>query len=269
MTRVLLAGCGKMGTAMLEGWLANLEDGLSFTVLDPMLADDHIAQKDDRVVALKSLQDAEIDHPDLVILAMKPQMLPDAIPPLKQICHANTVFLSIAAGITMQSLRDQLDGKHAIIRTMPNTPAAIGKGITAMVFDDDVSSEMADLTRRMMSVVGAVVDLESEADMDAVTAVSGSGPAYIFLMREVLESAGISAGLSQELAAKLAAATLGGAADLMEQSEETATQLRINVTSPNGTTQAALDVLMSENGLYDLMTKAVIAARDRSRELGK
>ena len=138
-----------------------------------------------------------------------------------------------------------------------------------MVFDDEVSSEMADLTRRMMSVVGAVVDLESEADMDAVTAVSGSGPAYIFLMREVLESAGISAGLSQELAAKLAAATLGGAADLMEQSEETATQLRINVTSPNGTTQAALDVLMSENGLYDLMTKAVIAARDRSRELGK
>ena len=261
-----------MGSAMLEGWLAQLDDGLDFTVLDPMLDDGHIACRDDRVVALKSLDDhdwGEGAQPDLIVLAMKPQMLPDALPSLKAISHDDTVFLSIAAGITMQSLKDHLGESQPIIRTMPNTPAAIGKGITAMIFDQAVSPEMIALTRRMMAVIGDVVDLDDEADMDVVTAVSGSGPAYVFLMREALESAAITAGLKPELAAKLASATIGGAADLMEESDQSASQLRINVTSPNGTTQAALDVLMDENGLHNLMAKAVIAARDRSKELGK
>lgn len=272
MTRILLAGCGKMGTAMLEGWLSQLKDDLHFTVLDPLLDASHIAAKDDRVVAMTRLDDYPSDdavRPDLIVLAMKPQMLPDSLPGLKAICHDETVFLSIAAGITMQKLKDHLGADRAIIRTMPNTPAAIGKGITAMIFDDQVSAEMRLLTRQMMAVIGDVVDLDDEADMDVVTAVSGSGPAYVFLMREALESAAITAGLKPELAAKLAAATLSGAADLMEESQESPSQLRINVTSPAGTTQAALDVLMDEDGLFPLMTKAVIAARDRSKELGK
>ena len=272
MTRILLAGCGKMGSAMLEGWLAQLDDGLQFMVFDPLLDDQHIACRDDRVISMTALDEqdwGDDTKPDLIVLAMKPQMLPDALSSLKAISHDDTVFLSIAAGITMQSLKDHLGEDVAIIRTMPNTPAAIGKGITAMIFDDAVSSAMADLTRSMMAVIGDVVDLDNEADMDVVTAVSGSGPAYVFLMREVLESAAITAGLKPELAAKLAAATIGGAADLMEESDQSPSQLRINVTSPNGTTQAALDVLMDEEGLYPLMTKAVIAARDRSKELGK
>ena len=272
MTRILLAGCGKMGTAMLEGWLSELDDGLSFSVLDPLLDDQHIACQDDRVASYTSLDDAANSNfmaPDLIVLAMKPQMLPDALPALNAISHDETVFLSIAAGITMRQLNDHLGADRAIIRTMPNTPAAIGKGITAMIFGDHVAEDMRNLTRQMMAVIGDVVDLEDEADMDVVTAVSGSGPAYVFLMREALEAAGITAGLKPDLAAKLAAATISGAADLMEESDVSASQLRINVTSPNGTTQAALDVLMDQHGLHELMTKAVIAARDRSKELGK
>ena len=272
MTRILLAGCGKMGTAMLQGWLAQLDAGLEFTVFDPMLPEDHLACQDDRVTAMTTLDPQQFpadQSPDLVVLAMKPQMLPDAMPPLAAISTPKTVFLSIAAGITMDRLKAHLGDDRGIIRTMPNTPAAIGKGITAMIFNNAVDAEMIALTKAMMSVIGAVVELDDESDMDAVTGVSGSGPAYVFLMREALESAGITAGLKPDLAAKLAQATISGAASLMDASAESPSQLRINVTSPAGTTQAALDVLMAENGLHQLMTSAVLAARDRSKELGK
>ena len=272
MTRILLAGCGKMGSAMLQGWLAQLDAGLEFTVFDPMLPEDHMACQDDRVTAMTTLDPQQFpadQAPDLVVLAMKPQMLPDAMPPLAAISTPKTVFLSIAAGITMDRLKAHLGDDRGIIRTMPNTPAAIGKGITAMIFNNAVDAEMIALTKAMMSVIGSVVELDDEADMDAVTGVSGSGPAYVFLMREALESAGITAGLKPDLAAKLAQATISGAASLMDASAESPSQLRINVTSPAGTTQAALDVLMAENGLHQLMTSAVLAARDRSKELGK
>ena len=272
MTRILLAGCGKMGTAMLQGWLTQLDAGLEFTVFDPMLPEDHLACQDDRVTAMTTLDPQQFpadQSPDLVVLAMKPQMLPDAMPPLAAISTPKTVFLSIAAGITMDRLKAHLGDDRGIIRTMPNTPAAIGKGITAMIFNNAVDAEMIALTKAMMSVIGAVVELDDESDMDAVTGVSGSGPAYVFLMREALESAGITAGLKPDLAAKLAQATISGAASLMDASAESPSQLRINVTSPAGTTQAALDVLMAENGLHQLMTSAVLAARDRSKELGK
>jgi len=236
------------------------------------LPEDHLACQDDRVTAMTTLDPQQFpadQSPDLVVLAMKPQMLPDAMPPLAAISTPKTVFLSIAAGITMDRLKAHLGDDRGVIRTMPNTPAAIGKGITAMIFNNAVDAEMIALTKAMMSVIGAVVELDDEADMDAVTAVSGSGPAYVFLMREALESAGITAGLKPDLAAKLAQATISGAASLMDASAESPSQLRINVTSPAGTTQAALDVLMAENGLHQLMTSAVLAARDRSKELGK
>ncbi len=270
MTKLLLAGCGKMGSAMLTGWLSRLEDSLSITVVDPMITVDHPAAHDGRVRIMQALDDApDIPAPDIIVLAMKPQMIPDALPALAKIADKNTVWLSIAAGITIKALKTHLGEDTAIIRTMPNTPAAIGRGITAMIIDRRVNAEIADLSIRMMAVIGSVVMLDDEADMDSVTAVSGSGPAYVFLMREALESAAISAGLKPELAAELAAATVSGAASLMDSSDISPSQLRENVTSPGGTTKAALDVLMADDGLENLMTKAVMAAQNRSRELGK
>lgn len=268
MTTVLLAGCGKMGTAMLAGWLSKLDDPLTFDIVDPMITPDHPAAGDDRVTIRTALDDG-LAAPDIIVLAMKPQMMPDALPDLAKIARPDTVWLSIAAGVTMAKLKAQLGETAAIIRTMPNTPAAIGLGITAMIMDDRVPEAMASLAERMMAVIGEVVMLDHEDDMDKVTGVSGSGPAYVFLMREALESAAIAAGLKPDLAAKLAAATLTGAVGLMNESDESPSQLRVNVTSPAGTTQAALDVLMAEDGLAALMQKAVLAARDRSRELGK
>lgn len=267
MKTVLLAGCGKMGTAMLTGWLNRLEEDLRFVVVDPELADSHPLGQDNRVEMFKTLPE-NCTAPDMVVLAVKPQMMAEALPPLVQASRDDTVWLSIAAGISIEWLQDAIAADAPIIRTMPNTPSAIGRGITAMIAGDTVPAEMLGLARRMLEVTGKVVDLDDEADMDAVTAVSGSGPAYIFLMREALEAAGTAAGLKPELAAILAAETISGAAALMEESDEAASQLRINVTSPGGTTQAALEVLMEQDGLPDLLRKAVLAARDRSRALG-
>ena len=268
MKTVFLAGCGKMGSAMLAGWLTKLSEDLRFIVFDPMIADDHFAHSHDNVVVLNNLPDT-LPELDVIVLAMKPQMLPDALPDLLGFSSSTTVWLSIAAGITTSSMRTLLGSDALVIRAMPNTPAAIGRGITAMLIDDDIPDVMSGMAQKMMKVVGEVVLVDEEIDMDRVTALSGSGPAYVFLMREVMENAGISAGLSQDLAAKLAAATLSGAVALMDESSETPEQLRINVTSPNGTTQAALDVLMSDNAFSRLMEKAVLAAKDRSIELGK
>ena len=267
MKTVLLAGCGKMGTAMLTGWLEGLDEDLRFVVVDPVLAENHPLAGHDKVDMHASLP-ADLETPDLVVLAVKPQMMAEALPPLVDIAGAETVWLSIAAGISINGLRQMIAADAAIIRTMPNTPAAIGRGVTAMIATDNVPPLMQELARWMLGVVGAVVDLDDEADMDAVTAVSGSGPAYVFLLREALEAAGISAGLKPELAATLAGETIIGAAALLDASEETATQLRINVTSPGGTTQAALEVLMNDDGMHPLLKRAVQAARDRSRALG-
>jgi pyrroline-5-carboxylate reductase len=268
MKTVLLAGCGKMGSAMLAGWLDRLDDGLRFIVVDPMISEDHFAHGSTRVDVLAALSD-ELPKLDMIVLAIKPQMMSDALPDLSAHAARDTVWLSIAAGITTEKLKSALGDDALIIRTMPNTPAAIGKGITAMLIDDAIPNEMKTMAQEMMAVIGQVVLINDELDMDRVTAVSGSGPAYVFLMREALERAAVKAGLPHELASQLAAATLSGAVALMDEGVISPEQLRINVTSPNGTTQAALDVLMAKGGLSDLMEKAVLAARDRSIELGK
>ena len=251
-----------MGSALLTGWMAEIKDDLSFTIIDP-------SGSGEKQFDVKRAINPDMPPPDLVVLAMKPQMMAAAIPPINAIASEKTVFLSIAAGITMAKLKAMVGEKNAIIRTMPNTPAAIGKGITAMIFDPEVPQKMIELTTKMMEVVGEVVVVDDENLMDAVTAVSGSGPAYIFLMREALQEAAKSVGLAPHIAEKLAAATLTGAAAMMNESGIEPSQLRQNVTSPNGTTQAALDVLMAENGLQKLMNEAVQAAYDRSKELGK
>jgi pyrroline-5-carboxylate reductase len=268
MKTVLLAGCGKMGSAMLAGWLERLDDNLHFIIIDPMIGKNHFAHGDSRVDVLTALPDEPLKL-DMIVLAVKPQMVPEVLLDLATHAAKDTVWLSIAAGITTGKLKSTLGNDSLIIRTMPNTPAEIGKGITAMLMDDAIPDEMKTMAQNMMAVIGQVVHIHDESDMDGVTAVSGSGPAYVFLMREVMEKAGVKAGLSPELASQLAAATFSGAVALMDEGVTSPEQLRINVTSPNGTTQAALDVLMAEGGLGDLIEKAVLAARDRSIELGK
>ena len=267
MKHILLAGCGKMGSALLEGWLTRIEDDIQFTVIDPALAADHPFAGRKGVTVLPEAG-PDTPKPDMVVLAVKPQVMDEALGPLAKLAGPGTVWLSIAAGISIDRLRSQLSPDAAVIRTMPNTPAAIGRGVTAMVASGSVPKDMLELAERMLSVVGRVVHLDSEEHMDAVTAVSGSGPAYVFLLRESLEAAAVEAGLPPEVASVLAGETLLGAALLLDESEESAGQLRVNVTSPGGTTEAALEVLMAGDGLESLLKRAVVAARDRSRALG-
>lgn len=259
---LVLLGCGKMGGAMLQGWLeAGLLPG-SVYVQDPAPSD---WVQSTGVHINASLPPA----PGVVVIAVKPQMVGDALPVLASYGGGETVFVSIAAGTTIATFEDLLGANTPIVRAMPNTPAAVGKGITAMIGNAAVSSEALDMGEALLSVVGQTLRLEREADMDAVTGVSGSGPAYVFHLIETLAAAGEAEGLSPEMAMRLAKATVAGAGALAEGSDETPSQLRVNVTSPNGTTAAALQVLMDEtDGFPALLKRAVKAATDRSRELG-
>ena len=259
---LVLLGCGKMGSAMLEGWLKGGLAPKSVWVQDPKPSDWVLAQG---VHVNEGLPGA----PSIVIVAVKPQMMGDALPAIAALGNGSTVFLSIAAGTTIATFEEVLGGETPIIRVMPNTPAAIGRGISAMIGNDHVAADRLDLAEVLLSAVGKVVRLEGEHQMDAVTAVSGSGPAYVFHLVETLAAAGEAEGLSSELALELASATVTGAGLLAEASDEHPSQLRINVTSPGGTTQAALNVLMDESdGFPALLRRAVKAAADRGRELG-
>ena len=271
MKEILLIGCGKMGSALLRGWLEGLESMTNFTVVDPELGEGRgdSFNGSPRVTYLKDLSESDKAlSPDIIVLAIKPQMMSEALAPVVAVSRADTLWLSIAAGISIDWLKERIGSDALVIRSMPNTPSAIGAGVTAMVASPNVSDEGIAFATKMLEAVGRVVALESESDMDAVTAISGSGPAYIFLMREALEAAAIKAGLSGEIAAALAGETISGAARLMQESHETPTQLRVNVMSKGGTTEAAMKVLMAEEGgLMALMEKAVFAAKNRSEEL--
>ncbi|MEN8841325.1 MAG: pyrroline-5-carboxylate reductase [Octadecabacter sp.] len=260
---MVLLGCGKMGSAMLAGWLANGLPASSVWVLDPYPSD-----------WLKStgvhINEGVPEAPAIALIAVKPQMMGEALPSMKALGNRDTVFLSVAAGTSIATFADALGAQSPIIRAMPNTPAAIGRGITAIVGNAHTSDTQLDLAEALLSAVGQVVRLDDEVQMDAVTAVSGSGPAYVFHLVETLAAAGQAEGLPADLAMQLAKATVGGAGQLAEDAAEDPSQLRINVTSPNGTTQAALEVLMdAETGFPNLLRHAVKAAADRSRELGK
>ncbi|MEE2943718.1 MAG: pyrroline-5-carboxylate reductase [Pseudomonadota bacterium] len=258
---LVLLGCGKMGSAMLEGWLKDGLPAASVYVQDPYPSD---WVKGAGVHVNADLPTA----PAIVLIAVKPQMMADALPVLKAMGNGSTVFLSVAAGISIATYEDILGAETPIIRAMPNTPAAVGKGITAIVGNAQTDAAQLDLADTLLSAVGQVVRLDAEGQMDAVTGVSGSGPAYVFHMIECLAKAGEAQGLGSDLAMALAKATVAGAGALAEEADDTPTQLRINVTSPNGTTQAGLEVLMDEaNGLPDLITKTVTAATERSKEL--
>ena len=202
-----------------------------------------------------------------MVLAVKPQMMADACAPLTRFAGADTVILSIAAGKTIAWFTDIFGAEARIVRAMPNTPAAIGRGITVAVPNDRTSQEQAAISKALLEAVGEAILGEDEALIDAVTAVSGSGPAYVFLLIETMRQAGIEAGLPPEMAGRLAMVTVAGAGALALESGEDPATLRRNVTSPNGTTQEALGVLMAEDGLQPLMTRAIAAAARRSREL--
>ena len=261
---ILLAGAGKMGGALLEGWLALGLAPKNIVVIEPAPAG-HLTALADRGVRLNPPPD-RIGAVAAVMVAVKPQVAPEVMPALAPLVGAATVVVSIMAGRTLQFLEAALPGA-AVIRAMPNTPAAIGRGITVAVANAHVSSEQRALVHTLLSTVGAVEWAPDEAVMDAVTALSGSGPAYVFLLAEAMARAGVAAGLPPALAETLARATVAGSGELLHRSPLDAATLRQHVTSPGGTTAAALDVLMAQDGLEPLMTKAVAAATKRSRDL--
>lgn len=266
---ITLIGCGKMGSAMLRGWLGDSTLEADFIIVEPMqdylgwtAAHDNVTLTDSLVSASAIGRSAS-----MIVLAVKPQMMAEAIAGLGELADVNTAFLSIAAGIPTRWFTKMLGGDALVLRSMPNTPAAIGKGVTAL-YSGNAPTQVRALATQLLQAIGAVVHLDDEAMMDAVTAVSGSGPAYVFLLAEVMTAAGIEAGLPEALAKQLAEATVTGAGDLIAAADEPPSQLRINVTSKGGTTAAALAVLMAEDGLAPLMRRAILAARDRSVELG-
>lgn len=267
MTRpLLLVGCGKMGGAMLSGWLESGIAAGGVTIVDPAGAPDFAGR--DGVTILTDGADVPNDlNPEVVVLAVKPQQMANVLGAWKRFAAGDCLFISVAAGTTIAFFEATLGGDAAIIRAMPNTPAAIGQGVTVICPNAKASEAQAALAMALLQAVGDVHRVDDEALIDAVTGVSGSGPAYVFLMIECMTEAGIEAGLPPDLAGKLALATVSGAGQLAKQSGIDPATLRQNVTSPAGTTYEALQVLMAEDGLQPLMTRAVAAATRRSREL--
>ena len=258
---LVLLGCGKMGSAMLQGWLGNGLPPTSVHVIDPNPSD---WLRGTGVHINGDLPAA----PAVVLLAVKPQMMGAALPQLAAMGGGKTLFVTVAAGITIEGYETLLGAQTPLIRAMPNTPAAIGRGITAIVGNGAASAADLDLSEALLRAVGQVVRLGDEAQMDAVIGVSGSGPAYVFHLIETMAAAGVEQGLSEELAMQLAKATVAGAGALAEASDESPAQLRVNVTSPGGTTAAALEVLMEpETGFPGLLSRAVAANIRRNREL--
>ena len=262
---LVLVGAGKMGGALLEGWVHFGLDPRKVAVLEPQPSS-QISALADRGVRLNPDAGTLVDVA-AIVLAVKPQTAAEILPPLATMIGLSTVVVSIMAGRTLKFLSAALDRPCAVVRAMPNTPAAIGRGITVAV-PLGASDAQRELAHRLLSATGAVEWITDETLMDAVTAVSGSGPAYVFLLAEALAQAGTAAGLPSQLAEKLARETVAGSGELLHRSPLDAETLRKNVTSPGGTTAAALDVLMDKQGLGPLMNRAIAAATRRSRDLG-
>jgi pyrroline-5-carboxylate reductase len=263
---LVLVGCGQMGAAMLRGWLRR-EAAQRFLVVEPAGAPPDLAGAANISWHRDPAELSATLAPDAVVLAVKPQVIDDVLPPYRAWARPATVFVSIVAGKTIGALARHLGGEAAIVRCMPNTPAAIGRAITVACPNPRVAGPQRALCEALLAAIGESAWVEDEALMDAVTAVSGSGPAYVFLLIEALAAAGTHAGLSPELALHLARATVAGAGELARLSPETPARLRENVTSPGGTTRAALDILMAVHGVPELLDRAVAAATARSREL--
>lgn len=261
---LLLLGAGKMGFAMLEGWLARGFAPGKLIVLEPQPAKAVTALTRR---GLKLNPKAKAAAAAAIVIAVKPQTAPQALPALHGFVGKGTLVISIMAGRTLRFLENALPAGTSIVRAMPNTPAAIGRGITVAVGNGKVSARQRRQAGDLLAAIGAVEWTDDEGIMDAVTALSGSGPAYVFLLAEAMTKAGIAAGLPAELAAKLARETVAGSGELLRRSALDAATLRQNVTSPGGTTAAALEILMGPGGFDELLTKAIAAATRRGREL--
>ena len=265
--KLLLVGCGKMGSALLQGWLNAGLEAAQFYVQEPnpdaALADLGVHLN----VDIGALQEAA---PSVIILAIKPQLAVDILPSIALLAAPETLVISLMAGVSINTMSDLLGGEAAFVRTMPNTPAAIGAGMTALYASSGTQEDQKAAAEALLAAVGQTVWLDTEKALDAVTAISGSGPAYLFHMVEALAAAGVNLGLQQDMAAQLAMQTIIGSASMLREDEADPRQLRVNVTSPGGTTEAALDVLMGDTGgLVDLMRRATQAAAARAGELAK
>ena len=263
---LVLVGAGKMGGAMLEGWLSVGMAGPSITILDPNPSAEIITLAGAHQILLNPLL-TRIPAPSVVVLAIKPQMLDSIANILAAVVSPNSLVISILAGKTIADLQARLPACGGVIRAMPNLPASVGRGITAAAASHGVNDRHLVMADALLKAVGKVEWLPSESLIDAVTAVSGSGPAYVFHMVEALAAAGVSVGLPPDVAERLARATVEGAGELLFQLDIPPGKLRQNVTSPGGTTAAALEILMADNGLTPLMRKAVAAAKARAEEL--
>ncbi len=265
---LLLVGCGRMGGALLEGWLDRGFEPGAIEIVEP----------DTTIAAARCQRHGVAAHPDpddigadfspkVVVFAVKPQNMDAAAPAYRRFAGPGAVFLSIAAGKTIGYFEDKLGDRAAIVRAMPNTPAAVRRGITVACPNGLATAEQKQLCNELLSAVSEVAWIKDESLLDAVTALSGSGPAYVFLLAECMAKAGIEAGLPEDLAGQLALATVSGSGELLRLSDEPPEVLRQNVTSPGGTTAAALKVLMADDALQPLLSKAVAAAAKRSRQL--
>jgi pyrroline-5-carboxylate reductase len=265
---LVLVGAGKMGSAMLDGWIARGLTPKRIVVIEPQPAK-AVKALTRRGLKLnpKSGPKAKAEAAAAIVIAIKPQTAPEAVPPLGLHVGKSTLVLSIMAGRTIGFLEKSLPGGTAIVRAMPNTPAAIGRGISVAVANAKVSARQRKLASDLLAAIGKVEWASDEGLMDAVTALSGSGPAYVFLLAEAMTQAGIAAGLPADLATRLARETVAGSGELLHRSPLDAATLRQNVTSPGGTTAAALEVLMGPGGFDELLTKAIAAAARRGREL--
>jgi pyrroline-5-carboxylate reductase len=264
-TTIVLAGAGKMGGAMLSGWLAQGLDANRVVVIEPYPSDE-ISALVTKGIGLNPSPE-KIGTVATLVIALKPQSFREAGAMLKSFVGSSTLTVSIMAGTTIASISEVCGG--SVVRAMPNTPAAIGRGITVAVAASNVSAAQRAVAHALLRATGSVEWIDDENLMDAVTAVSGSGPAYIFLLAEELARAGVEAGLPPELATRLARETVAGSGELLHRSDLPSATLRQNVTSPGGTTAAALEVLMEPDGMQSLLTRAVAAATRRSKELAK
>jgi len=262
---LLLVGCGKMGGALLEGWLERGVDPADVVVVEPH-APAAAPGTAHGVEVVPRPSRAGGERPDDVVLAVKPQIWTASFPATRG-CAGGPVFLSIAAGKTIGYFQRHLGPDAAIVRAMPNTPAAVRRGMTVACANARVAEAQRHLCDGLLSAVGEVAWIDDEAQLDAVTALSGGGPAYVFLLAEGLAQAGIEAGLPADLAHRLARVTVAGSGELLHRSAEPPSVLRQNVTSPGGTTAEALKVLMASDGWQPLLTRAIAAAAKRSREL--
>ena len=265
---ILLVGCGKMGGALLAGWLDQGVPTDQILVVEPSINAERSGIPDG-VSVLKDAADIADDfEPAVVIFAVKPQVMGEVVSLYDRFTAAGPVFMSIAAGTPIRFFEDNLGVGAVVVRVMPNTPAAVRRGMSVLCANVHADQVQRNLCTELMAAVGDTAWLKDEGLMDAVTAVSGSGPAYVFHLIECLAQAAEDVGLAPNLASRLALQTVSGSGELARLSDDEAAQLRINVTSPGGTTQAALEVLMGDDGLQTLMTAAVRAAEIRGRELG-